>query len=88
MFGLTQLGTAHTAISLVAIQAVSCTSTAFFHTIPGFTESLTRLPLDNPVLPPQEAPEFQVNYGVLLLLFVIGLFLQLRWLREGAGRAG
>ena len=112
MFGLTQLGTVHTAISLVAIaagvlaigalaalrksfgrssqtvQAVSYTSTAFFHTIPGFTESLTRLPLESSVLPSQEAPEFQVIYGVLLLLFVIGLFLQLRWLRGGAGRAG
>jgi uncharacterized membrane protein len=70
------------------VQAVSYTSTAFFHTIPGFTESLTRLPLDNPVLPSQEAPEFQVIYGVLLLLFVIGLFFQLRWLRRGSDRAG
>lgn len=70
------------------VQAVAFTSTAFFHTIPGFTESLTRLPLGNPVLPSQEAPEFQVIYGVLLVLFVIGLVLQLRWLRGGAGRAG
>jgi uncharacterized membrane protein len=64
------------------VQAVSYTSTAFFHTIPGFTESLTRLPLGNPVLPSQEAPEFRIIYGVLLALFAIGLFLQLRWLRR------
>ena len=70
------------------VQAVSYTSTVFFHTIPGFTESLTRLPLGDPVLPSQEAPEFQVIYGALLLLFAIGLYFQLRWLRGGTGRAG
>ncbi len=69
------------------VRAICYTSTVFFHTIPGFTESLTRLPFGHPVLPSQEAPEFQVIYGVLLLLFVIGLSFQLRWLRRQAAPA-
>jgi hypothetical protein len=63
------------------VQTVSYSLTALFHTIPGLTELLTRLPPGNPILPSAEAPEFQTIYGVLLLLFIFGLFFQLRWLR-------
>jgi hypothetical protein len=49
--------------------------------IPAFTETLTRLPAGQPFLPNAEAPQFGPIYGTLLLLFVIGLALQLRWLR-------
>lgn len=66
------------------VQAVSFSITALFHMIPGFTETLTRLPLGHPVLPSAEAPEFQTIYGTLFLLFVVGLVLQLRWLRSQA----
>ncbi len=65
-------------------QAIAFTSTALFHTIPGFTEALTRLPFGNPVLDSVEAPEFKPVYGTLLALFAIGLFFQLRWIRRSA----
>lgn len=64
-------------------QAIAFTSTAFFHTIPGITESLTRLPHGDPVLASVEAPEFQPIYLTLLALFAIGLSFQLRWIRRG-----
>lgn len=63
------------------VQMVSYTSTLLFHMIPAFTETLTRLPAGKPLLPNAEAPEFGPIYGTLLLIFVIGLTLQLRWLR-------
>lgn len=64
------------------VQAVSFSSTFLFHMIPGFTESLTRLPVGAPLLSSAEAPEFKVIYGVLFVMFGTGLFLQLRWLRR------
>ncbi len=64
------------------IQAISFSTTMLFHMVPGFTESLTRLPPSKPLLPNAEAPEFGPIYGVLLLLFGIGLVLQLRWLHN------
>jgi uncharacterized membrane protein len=63
-----------------AVQAVAYTSTILFHLIPGFTETLTRLPPASPLVASQDAPVFKSIYGVLLLLFLIGLTLQLRWL--------
>jgi uncharacterized membrane protein len=64
------------------VEAVCYSTTILFHMIPGFTESLTRLPLGNPVLPNAEAPQFGPIYGTLFVLFAIGLGLQLRWLRS------
>lgn len=64
------------------VQAVCFTSTILFHLIPGFTETLTRLPPGAPLLPNQEAPELRMIAGVLALLLAIGLTLQLRWLRR------
>lgn len=66
------------------VQAVSYSATVLFHLIPGFTETLTRLPAGKPLLPNAQAPEFQLIYGALFLLFAIGVTLQLRWLHGGA----
>lgn len=63
------------------IEVVSFSSTLLFHLIPGFTESLTRLPVGAPLLASAEAPELKAILGVVLVLFVIGLTLQLRWLQ-------
>jgi len=67
------------------VQAVSFSTTLFFHLVPAFTETLTRLPLGAPVLASAEAPELKAISGVLLLLLIMGLVLQLRWLRGKAG---
>jgi uncharacterized membrane protein len=64
------------------LQLLAFSSTFLFHLIPGFTETLTRLPVGAPVLPSAEAPEFKTIYGVLFLLFGVGLVLQARWLRR------
>ncbi|RZT91436.1 hypothetical protein [Rivibacter subsaxonicus] len=63
------------------VQLVAFSSTFLFHMIPGFTETLTRLPLDAPVLASAEAPQFKPLYAALFVLFGIGLTLQIRWLR-------
>jgi uncharacterized membrane protein len=64
------------------VQAISYTSTILFHMIPGFTETLTRLPPGHPLLPNADAPELRAIAGVLALLLIVGLVLQLRWLRS------
>ncbi len=64
------------------VQAIGFSTTMLFHMVPGFTESLTRLPPSKPLLPNAEAPEFGPIHGVLLLLFGIGLVLQLRRLHN------
>jgi uncharacterized membrane protein len=70
------------------VQAIFYSATLFFHMIPGFTETLTRLPPGAPVLPSADAPPFKVINAVLLLLFLVGLAFQLRWLRNKARRPG
>lgn len=64
------------------VQAISYSATMLFHMVPGFTESLTRLPPGQPLLPNAEAPELKPIFGVLLLLFIVGITFQLRWLRS------
>ena len=63
------------------VEAIAYTTTILFHMIPGFTESLTRLPVAAPILASAEAPEFKIIYGAVFLVFFVGLALQLRWLR-------
>jgi uncharacterized membrane protein len=63
------------------VQAVAYSATILFHLIPGFTETLTRLPPDAPLASSPEASVFKLIYGILFLLFLIGLGFQLRWLR-------
>jgi uncharacterized membrane protein len=69
------------------VQAASYSATILFHMIPGVTESLTRLPPSAPILPSADAPAFKPIYGVLVLLFLVGLVFQLRWLRTQADGA-
>jgi hypothetical protein len=67
------------------VQAACYSATLLFHMIPGFTETLTRLPAGDPVFPNAEAPGLRPIAGALLLVFIVGLFFQLRWLKaEGA----
>jgi uncharacterized membrane protein len=64
------------------LQAICYSTTLLFHMIPGFTETLTRLPAGQPLLPSADAPEFRAIYGVLFALYALALVVQLRWLRE------
>jgi len=63
------------------VQVISFSTTMLFHMIPAFTESLTRLPPGAPLAASPDAPVFQGIYPVLLIIFLIGLAFQIRWLR-------
>ena len=68
------------------IQAISYSATILFHLIPGVTETSTRLPRGAPLVASPDAPALQTVYVVLLVAFLIGLALQLRWLRATSQR--
>ena len=61
------------------VQAISYSATLLFHCIPAVTDGLLRLPVGNPVLTSIEDPILKMCYLVLLVLFLIGITLQLRW---------
>ena len=66
------------------VRIVSFTSTFLFHAIPGFTESLIRLPVAKPFAASPDDPVMRPIYGTLLALYALGLWLQLRR-RKAAG---
>ena len=65
------------------VETVSYSLTFFFHMIPGFTESFTRLPVDAPLFTGPDDPSLQKMIGVVFLLFLVGAFLQVMRLRRG-----
>jgi hypothetical protein len=71
----------------LAISTVSYSLTFLFHMIPAVTEGTTRLPLGAPLLANAEAPELKPITGLLLLLFLIGVVLQLRRLKKHGAAA-
>lgn len=64
------------------VQTISYSSTILFHMIPAVTESSTRLPPGAPLVASQDAPVLQVVSLVLLAAFLVGVTLQVRWLRQ------
>ncbi len=68
-----------------SVRAVCFSLTMLFHLIPGFTETLTRLPPGHPVVASPESPFFQKLYPLLFGLYVVGAVLQVRWLRAHRG---
>lgn len=67
------------------IRAVSYTSTLLFHSIPAVTDGLMRLPVGDPILTSIEDPLLRKCYLVLLVLFLVGVTLQLRWISKQRG---
>ena len=63
------------------VQVISYSSTVFFHTIPGVTETGTRLPASAPLFSSAEDPTLQMVAAVLLVTFLVLLALQLWWVR-------
>lgn len=61
--------------------------TFFFHMIPGFTETSTRLPLDAPLASGPDDPGLQKVIGVVFLVFLAGAFLQFRRIRGASAPA-
>lgn len=62
------------------VQAISYTATLLFHGIPAVTDALLRLPVGNPFLTSIEDPIMQMSHLGLLILFLIGIVFQLRWI--------
>jgi uncharacterized membrane protein len=63
------------------IQAIAYSSTIFFHLVPGIVETTTRLPRGAPLAASPDAPVLQGVVLVLFVLLLIGLTIQLRWMR-------
>ena len=64
------------------VQAISYSATLLFHCVPAVTDGLLRLPVGDPVLTSIEDPILRVLYLGLLVLFLIGVSLQLRWIHR------
>ena len=64
------------------VRAFSYTATLLFHGIPAVTDGLMRLPVGDPVLTSIEDPILRACYLALLVLFLIGVSLQLRWIHR------
>ena len=64
------------------VQAVSYSATLLFQCIPAVTDGLLRLPVGDPVLTSIEDPIFKVLYLGLLVIFLVGVGLQLRWIHR------
>ena len=63
------------------VQAISFSTTILIHLLPGVTEVLTRLPPGNPLVTSYSAPALKVALLVTLVAFLVGVTLQIRWLR-------
>lgn len=64
------------------VRAICFSATLLFHCIPAVTDGLLRLPVGNPVLTSIEDPVLKMCYLVLLILFLIGISFQLRWINR------
>ena len=64
------------------IQATFYSATFLFNMIPAITESLLRLPAGSPTVTSLEDPLLQGFHLAFVILYVIGLGLQIRYLRN------
>jgi uncharacterized membrane protein len=62
--------------------ALCFSSTVLFHLIPTATEILTRFPAGEPLVSSLKDPLLLKTYLVILVVFVIGFALQLKWLHQ------
>lgn len=68
------------------VAVIGYSLTFFFHMIPGFTETTSRLPVGRPLTSGPDDPALQAAVGVAFLVFLIGAFLQFRRLRKDGSR--
>jgi len=64
------------------VQALSYSATLLFHSIPAVTDGLLRLPVGDPVLTSIEDPILKMTYLGLLVVFLVGISLKLRWINR------
>jgi len=68
------------------VETVSYSATFFFHMIPGFTETGTRLPRSKPLFTSPEDPALQKVIGIVFLVFLIGATWQVLRLRSARAK--
>ena len=61
-------------------QALGYSSTLLFHMIPAITDFLRRLPLGDPFIDSFEDPLLVGFHQAFLVIFVVGVIVQFRWL--------
>lgn len=66
------------------VVTVGYSLTFFFHMIPGVTETFTRVPTGAPLFSSPEDPALEKVVGAIFLVFLIGVFFQVRRLRAQA----
>ena len=64
------------------LQATAYSATFLFHMIPAITDGLMRLPVDSPVVTDIEDPFLRSFYLAFLITYLVGLSLQILWLRK------
>ena len=64
------------------LQALSYSATLLFHCVPAVTDGLLSLPVGDPVLTSIEDPVLKMLYLGLLIVFVVGVGFQLRWVHR------
>ena len=69
------------------IQAFSFSATMLFHCLPAVTDGLLRLPVGDPILTSIEDPIMKASHLTLLVLFLIGVTIQLRWVQKQSAAA-
>ena len=66
------------------LQALSYSATLLFHCIPAVTDGLLRLPVGDPILTSITDPILRMCYLALLVIFLIGVSLQMRWIKRNS----
>lgn len=64
------------------MQATAYSATFLFHMIPAITDGLMRLPVDDPIVKNIEDPLLRGFYLTFLIMYLLGLSLQIIWLRK------
>ena len=64
------------------VRAISFSATLLFHSIPAVTDALLRLPVGDPVATSIKDPPLRTCYLVLLVIFLAGITVQLRWINR------
>ncbi len=70
------------------VRALGFSATLLFHSVPAVTDALLRLPVGDPLVPSLDDPVMRSAHLALLVLFVIGITAQLRWIRRQARATG
>ncbi|HSG97107.1 MAG TPA: hypothetical protein VLA11_03880 [Woeseiaceae bacterium] len=64
------------------VRALAFSATLLFHCIPAVTDASLRLPVGDPLATSLEDPIVRTSYLVLLIAFLIGITVQLRWIHR------